>query len=80
LKQSTVFLAQLQATAKAQSTEECIVSVTVSEETSSGEHKFKVTGMMVSEFTDGRPEFEGGGEDQAWGGLENQIERARATP
>ena len=80
-KQSTVFLAQLQATAEAGSKLDCTVSVTVSEDTSSGEHKFKVTGLMVSEFTDGSPEFDGGHEDVAWGGLEDQLARAKSlTP
>ena len=58
LKQSTLYFARLLATAQAHSAEDCIVAVTVANDTSSGEQKFKVTGLMVSEFTNGSPEFE----------------------
>eukprot|EP00877_Chromochloris_zofingiensis_P007869 jgi/Chrzof1/3335/Cz12g21090.t1 len=47
LRQSTIFLVRLLVSQHPR----CVIGITVLEETSSGEHKFKISGIMMNEYT-----------------------------
>ena len=53
LLSSTTFLAEL----RPSQADECVISVEVLSASSSGEHKFKVSGIMVAESADPRGRF-----------------------